>query len=209
MTANSAFFDKYFPQRIQRALVKCIFENYKESSRYCFRHFGAPQAKDLSGVYRRARIEDEFAGISALYKELTVTALTYQNNTGYYNEISCGEIKLTQSCISDKNEVPRQALYRSTLASAGQLDLFESSDDGTSRYLYAILTHGVDLNSPKRNWPAFISVQFPNAECTAYLDDGIDLMARFPEIVAEYIPKLQFGAGATVTKRRRKKEEGA
>lgn len=80
-----------------------------------------------------------------------------------------------------------------------------SQESSTAEYLYAILTHGVDVSSPKRSWPAFVKIQFPNESCTAYLDDGIDLMARFPQIIGEYIPRPQFGRQAT---RRRRRKDG-
>src|ERR1700736_2004994 len=116
MVSNQAFFDEQVPQRVQRSLLKSTLENYKESSRYCYRNFAVPQAKDLSGVYRRAKIEDEFSGIGALFPFIEVLPQAYQNNTGFYNELTCGLVKLTQSCITDQDEVPRLALFRSTLA---------------------------------------------------------------------------------------------
>jgi hypothetical protein len=60
---NAELFDQYVLERLQRSLLKVIFENYRSSSRYCWRNFQPPQAKDLSGAYRRARIEEEWAGI--------------------------------------------------------------------------------------------------------------------------------------------------
>jgi hypothetical protein len=210
MISNSLFFDQHVPTRLQRAILKAVFENYKEASRFCYRHFASTQAKDLSGVFRRAKIEEEFAGIEALFPGIVqVTPQAYEHNTGYYNELTCGPVKLTQSCISDPDDVPRFAKFRSTLACSGQLSLFEPTPESSTvaRYMYSILTHAVDAASPKRSWPAFVRVQFPNEPCTAYLDDGIDLMARFPQIVSEYIPKQTFGRQATP--RRRRKEEGA
>jgi hypothetical protein len=203
------------PYRVQKAFLKCIFENCKESSRFCYRHFAPPQAKDLSGSYRRAKIEDDFPGIAALFsKQVSVKPQMYEHNTGYYGEVTCGLVKMTQSCISDPDEVPRLAKFRSTLAQNGQLSLFSSDEEADTngeiskpRYLYCILSYGIDPNSPKRSWPAFVRVQFPDEKCAKYLDDGIDLFARFPEIVSEYIPKPTFARQPA--KRRRKKKEQA
>jgi hypothetical protein len=207
MSTNSQFFDDHVPQRVQKALVKCVFENYKEASRHCYRYFAGPQAKDLSGVYRRAKIEEEFAGIEALFPDVRVAVQSYQHNTGHYNEITCGLVKLTQSCIVEEGEVPRFAYFRATLALTGQLSLFEEPEPDGAQYMYSILTHGVDVNAPKRAWPAFVKIQFPDETCTAYLDGGIDLLARFPQVVSEYVPKLEFGR--KVTRRRQRKEEVA
>ena len=205
MAPNAEFFDQHVPDRLLKALVKLVFENYKQSSRYCFRYFSPSVAKDLSGTHRRAKIEEDLAGIQPLFRGVVVAPARYENNTGSYNEITCGPVKLTQSCTIDRDEVPRQAKFRFTLAKNGQLSLFDRSDrqeaSQQQSFLYAILTHGVDNNSPKRSWPAFVRIQFPNETCTEFVDEGIDLLARFPEIVAEYIPRPQ--VLSQPTKRRR------
>jgi hypothetical protein len=186
--SNREFFDDAVPLRLQRALLKSVFENYKEASRHCYRTFQPAQAKDLSGSYRRAKIEDEWSGIAALFPDVQVTICPYENLTGSYNELTCGQVKITQSCITSPDVVPRYAVFRKTLAENGQLDLFEYNDvDSERTFLYGILTHGVDSKSARRSRPAFARVQFPNQDCTEYVDDGIDLFKRFPEIVSEYI----------------------
>ena len=186
---NSDFFNRDVSERFQRAVTKLTLENYRQASRFCYRNFAEPQAKDLSGVFRRARIEEDFAGIPALFKSVTVSVRPYENNTGFYNELTCGAVKLTQSCISEPSDVPRFAKFRKTLAQNGQLGLFKAADEfDPSRFLYAILTHGVDTNSERRSWPAFVRIQFPDETCTKYVDEGIDLLSRFPELRAEYVP---------------------
>jgi hypothetical protein len=186
---NLEFFDDHVPRKLQNALLRSVFENYAEASRYCWRNFTAPQAKDLSGTYRRARIEEEWSGIATLFpRDVTVEVRQYENNTGYYNEITCGRVVITQSCIVDPNEVPRTALFRTTLARSGQLELFNAIEDtDADDLLYTILTHGVDVTSRRRSRPGFAKFQFPNRDCSKYVDDGIDLFKRFPDTVNEYI----------------------
>jgi len=209
MNQNAKVFDANVPARLQYALTKSVLENYKEASRFCFRHFAAPQAKDLSGFFRRAKIEDEMPGIAALFRDITDDIQRYENNTGFYHEITCGVVKLTQSCISDPNAVPRYAKFRATLAHNGQLPLFASTGNPTdTKYAYAILTHGVDLNSDKRSWPAFVKIQFPNETCTEYLDEGIDLLGRFADLKAQYVPSAKVILRLK-QRRIRKEKEGA
>ena len=188
--SNASIFDTTVPRRLQYSLTKSVLENYRESSRYCFRNFAPAQARDLSGHFCRARIEDEMVGIAALFPVVSVTIQSYENNTGSYNELTCGVVKLTQSRILNPNDVPRRASFRATLAANGQYTLSFASDSDlpAAQYLYAILTHVVDVNSERRAWPAFVRIQFPNANCTAYVDEGIDLLARFPDLRAEYVP---------------------
>jgi hypothetical protein len=207
--SNRSIFDQHVPSRLQRSLTKAILENYKQSSRYVFRHFAAPQAKDLCGHFCRAKIEEEMVGIAALFRTVTVSVQTYENNTGYYNEITCGVVKLTQSRILTPYIVPRYAKFRATLAGNGQGWLFDSDGErNDAQSLYAILTHGVDENSEKRSWPAFVKIQFPNETCKRYVDDGIDLLARFPDLEAEYVPSAQ-AISQLRARRIHKREEGA
>jgi hypothetical protein len=207
---QSDFFDRNVSTRLQRALTKSILENCKQASRFCWRNFAAPQAKDLSGNYRRAKIEDEFPGVAGLFKNegVTCSIQQYENNTGFYNELTSGCVRLTESCITDSDLVPRMAKFRATLARDGQQSFAwaEDAEPSGSEFLYAILTYGIDINSPKRSWPAFINIQFPNEDFTRYINDGIDLFRRFPDLVAEYIPKPSFGG--QIKRRRRRRASG-
>jgi hypothetical protein len=204
---NREFFDDHVSRRLQGALLRSIFENYAEASRYCWRHFATPQAKDLSGTYRRAKIEEEWSGIATLFpRYVSVEVRPYENNTGYYNEITCGAVIMTQSCIVDPDEVPRTARFRTTLARSAQLGLFDAIEDiDPDDQLYAILTHGVDVTSRRRSRPAFVKFQFPNRDCSRYVDDGIDMFKRFPDIVNEYITNV---SAEVETKRRRIQKKG-
>jgi hypothetical protein len=187
--SNASVFDSQVAARLQYSFTKAVLENYREGSRWCFRNFSPPQAKDLVGYYSRAKIEEELPGIVALFPRATISTHRYENNTGHYNEITCGCVKLTQSRIVNRSEVPRHAKFRATLAQNGQQELFEiTAKLSEPPYLYAMLTHGVDDNSEKRSWPAFIKIQFPDKSCSRFLDEGIDLLARFPELRAAYIP---------------------
>lgn len=207
---HKEFFDGSVPQRLQRALTKSILENCKQASRFCYRHFAPAQAKDLSGDFRRAKIEDEFAGIAGLFKAAKVSIEQYEHNTGNYNELTVGAVKLTQSCIADQDVVPRLAKFRSTLANDGQLSFSwtdeQEPNESDERFLYAILTYGIDVNSPKRSWPAFITFQFPNRDLTKYVCEGIDMFKRFPDLVSEYVPKPTLDR--QLSRRRRRKAAG-
>lgn len=204
-------FDQNLPIKVQRALTKTILESTKQSSRYCWRNFADPQAKDLSGVHRRAKIQDEFPGIAALYKNLGVkdSIEQYDNNTGSYHELTCGIVKLTESCVAD-GIIPRTAKFRSTLAHDSQASFWPEADEKPNEkqpdFLYAILTYGIDVLAPKRSWPAFMKIEFPNEKFTGFIGEGIDLFRRFPDLVAEYVPKPSFER--QMTKRHRRKASG-
>jgi hypothetical protein len=210
MVSNIELFDQHVPRKFQKAILQSLLSNYKEASRYCWKNFHPNQAKDLSGIYRRTLIEEQWSGMAELFPALRVEPKLYDHNTGTYNELTYGLIKLTQSCVAGPNEVPRYAEYRTTLAHNGQLKLFEvdesSGAEADKRYLYSILTHGVDLESENRSLPAFARIQFPNKHCTEYLDRGIDLFQRFPDVLAAYLPKQTFEVLPTEKQTKKKRE---
>jgi hypothetical protein len=211
---HAEMFDSFIPSSIQRALLKSVFVNCELASAHCYTEFHPTQAKAVSGHYRRGKIEDDLAGIGGRFREemkgkMDVSIRTFKRRTGHYNEVTCGNVKLTQSCIANADVVPRSALFRKTLAKNGQYHLFNQAlnveIDAADSYLYAILTYAIDVLSENRKFPAFVRVQFPNADCTAYIDKGIDLFGRFPEVVAEYMPSNEV---QLVPRKRKAKAQG-
>ena len=204
---NSTIFDNNFPVRLQKKLLTLVFESCKTASEHCFGSFSSRRvAKDVSGVYRRGLIEDQWEGIPALFKrDVTVEPRFYKNYTGSYCELTCGVVKLTQSCVIERGDVPRQAEFRATLATNGQGELFEEfvEDDDKPTFLYSILTYGIDQNAKNRDVPAFIKIEFPNSGCTAPVDEGINLVKRYPDISMKYLTKPSFDAAVTERERRR------
>jgi hypothetical protein len=204
---NSTIFDNNVSVRLQKKLLTLIFESCKTASEHCFGSFSSRQvAKDVSGVYRRGRIEDQWEGIPALFKgEVTVEPQYYKNGTGSYCELTCGLVKLTQSCVIERGDVPREAEFRSTLATNGQGELFEEviEENEKPKFLYSILTYGIDSKANNRETPAFIKIEFPNSKCTAPVDEGINLVKRYPEISMKYLTKPSFDAAVTERERRK------
>ena len=172
---NQLIFDSNVSSKLQKALLKSVCENYQKAANDCWANFHPSQAKDLSGHYRLAKIEDEWSGISALFPDVESNLQYYKYKSGSFNEITVGEIKLTQSCVSSKDDLPRRAVYRKTLAKSGQYNLFIDEQPSGENYLYAILIHGVDVLSKRRSRPAFARIEFPDGDCKRYLPGGIDL----------------------------------
>lgn len=204
---NSGIFDNNISVKLQRKLLALVFESCKTASEHCFGSFSSHRvAKDVSGVYRRGRIEDQWEGIPALFKgEVSVETRFYRNYTGSYCELTCGVVKLTQSCVIERGDIPREAEFRETLATNGQRELFkEDVEDGDKpKFLYSILTYGIDQKAKNRDVPAFIKIEFPNSKCTAPVDDGINLVGRYPDISMKYLTKPSFEAAVTERDTRR------
>ena len=211
MSTNSDLFDQNVPIKLQKALLRLVFAGCKTASDHCYGTFRSNVvAKDVSGVYRRGVIEDQWEGIPALFpKQVSVDPRWYKHYTGSYYELTCGVVKLTQSCVLFRGDIPRQAEFRATLATNGQGELFEPQPDEDANtephHLYAILTYGIDAKAEKRGQPWFIKIEIPNAECTASVDEGIDLIKRYPDIAQLYLSKPSFEAAVRERPKRKRK----
>lgn len=205
---NSQLFDLHVPVQLQKNLSTLVFESCKSASEHCYDSFSSRRvAKDVSGHYRRGRIEDQWEGILALFpNQVFVDQQWFKHGTGSYCELACGIVRLTQSCVQVRGEIPRQAEFRLGLATNGQYSMFEPQEPEIKpQYLYSILTYAIDSEAKNREQPAFIKIEFPNATCTAPVDAGIDLVKRYPEIAIRYLSRPSFDAAVTERERKRRK----
>lgn len=206
MSKNSDLFDQHVTTSLQRSFLKMVFECTKDASEHCFGSFDSRQvAKDVSGIYRRGLIEDKWAGLQPLHRGISVKPVWYQHFTGSYCELTSGSVKITQSCVLNPGEIPRYADFRSTLATNGQRKLFDSEDEEAAEFLYAILTYGIDCNAKEREQVAFVKIEFPNVLCSAPVDDGINLVSRYPDMAMQYLSKPSFDAAVAEKPNRKRR----
>lgn len=202
------------PDAIQRALLDGLFRNYTDASDHCYSTFRPAIALNASGPYRYSKIEEDWCGIAERFPKIVkFTHEPFRNKrtgkvTGTYVQLEIGHIRLTESCVRKPFSIPREADFRDTLAQEAQRSFFGEDEDADSGgYLYAICLHGVDVNSQNRSRPAFARVRFPNKHFSGYVGDGIDLWAKFPDIVAQYVNVTQDFTDAAVVKPRRTVQE--
>jgi hypothetical protein len=210
---NVPFFNLNVPEKIQKALLQRILQCYRDASQHCYKHFRPAQAKDVSGHYRRGRIEDEMIGVAERFRKdgVTFNEVPYKRNTGHHVELRSGMVTFTESCVLFKDDLPREADFRETLASTGQREMFAEGKDeevepGTT--LYAVLLHGVGTGS-KRERCAFASIRFPAKNFRGYLGGTVDLFNKFPEFVQEFYADSAEQQDTELKVIRRKKQRGA
>lgn len=201
---------------ILAAILRHILQSYRDSSDYCYTRVRKPLAKSLSGHYRQHIIDDGMFGIADRYKgHLFAEDIPYKRNTGSHVQLLAGMIRMTQSCVTNISELPRDAEFRQTLAGTGQQGLWPEYDDTIActveenNHLYAIILHGVDPTAEKREKCAFICVRFPHKDCKNYYSSRIDLFKLFPQIVEEFYPKHQTDEGQPVRIVAKKKKKAA
>jgi len=175
------------PSKLQQALLRAIFDNYKGACAACFSEYESEQARTLNGHVRYASIERELLGIGKRFRDTAVEAEFYKNGTGAFVKLTCGRVILTQSAVQHPQAIIRSAEFRKSLAGNPQLSLNfgqETVEEEPGIYLYAILLHGKDAK--ERSRPAFAQIVVPSADCSSYVA-RIDLFRAFPSIVNQYI----------------------
>ncbi len=104
------------------------------------------------------------------------------------------------------SDMPVQEGY----ATFAQMDLFSSPFRPPTAPVYAILLHG---GPPDAFEPSFAVVRFPVSDASAYLDDQINLIERYPDALgrAPSVPSEVIEDTISITVRREKgtAEEGA
>ena len=179
------------PTEVLAAVLRAILQSYKDASSACYETMRPRQAKDASGPFRRNKIESELVGVGERFQHvIAVEDNLYKHGTGNYIELTCGVVKMTESCVANPKDFPRDANYRDTLAESTQLLLEFVPKEAPGKYLYAILLHGVDGTAKRRSGCRFAQVRFPLSRFVGYTEDRIDLFVLFPSIVAEFSDKI-------------------
>jgi hypothetical protein len=176
----SEIFDECFPLEAQRVAVSVVVDAYARAHEECEAMFQPPERSDVSAIVRRGFIEQDLRDAMTREK-LTAAAVKNSKGTSSHTRVTAGRVVLTESCVHSVNEMVRDAEFRSAYSATPQLLLLEENlvdDDGA---VYAILIHGPHPEFADQ--PGFVHVVFPSPNLE-YYQDQIDLLGRFPEVVA-------------------------
>lgn len=173
-------FDASFPKDLQRGLLEILYNEYALAHEDAKKQWPADLLKNIYPIMRRASIERDVRDLVKGFP--TVQAIQDSNELANcsFTRVVAGRIFMTISAGDDPDSPVRQAKFRQSYAQL-QADLFQAPQPVIPDAIYAILHHGPAALQP--NVPAFARVIFPDGDLrsnAAY----IDLMGRFPEIVA-------------------------
>lgn len=194
------------PTEFLPAVLKALFQSYRDALEMCEGHMGAAQTIDVLSVNRRAIFETNLKRVGQRLKQAGAEATTEMNvsKTSRFSLVKFGAIYVTAARSNSYKNMPRAAKYRTNLFETGQVSLFaaqrevqreEGNDDAS---LYAILLHGAPAK--KRHpedptnlaFPSFARVVFPDQ--TGKIVIGIDLFTEITEcrdVVNEFIPPAE------------------
>lgn len=191
------FFDSNVPEEIQRRIVRVTLASYRDT-RKVIRDQDLPdeEAHDLFPYQLRAHTESGLRNIARLWPNSKATAEPNGTGTAFHTLIQIKNVTMTQSAVETPGTVVRDAAFRNEYADAqsrfvidakAQELVVEEYLPPTDATLYGIIIHGpieFGLGKPGRSQVGFIRVAFPNRDMSGYID-SIDLLARFPDVVAE------------------------
>ena len=199
------FFLQQVPLAFIRDSIEVLNKGYRESHEICTEGFAEPEAHDLYGHHRRATNEMGWR-TTAQRHGLKTSVVPNSRRTYYHTRVTANKVVMTESFVMHPGDLIRPADFRGTLAQENQLNLFGAPAGGNAASLFAILVHGLSQHFPDRL--AFIWVQFPNADCTAYLG-GFDLFDHVPDLAQAIRPsRAEIAAKRTEVRQHSDQESG-
>jgi hypothetical protein len=176
----SEVFDACFPKEAQRVAVSVVVDAYATARQECDAMFQPPERSDAMAIVRRAFIEQDLR--AAMIREKLAAAAVQNSKGNSHTRVTIGRVVLTQSCVHSPNEMVREAEFRSTYSATPQLHLLDENRTGEDEAaVYAILIHGPHPEFSDQ--PGFVHIVFPSPDLE-YYQDRIDILRRFPEVVA-------------------------
>ena len=175
-------FDALTANAIQLEICKQVYAQYAVAFEHCDETFLEAEAKNILPYYRRGKIESALVDCLAKYDNLQVVAATNIIKNWAHRTIKVsGRVLITHSSVSNREELPRQSLFRKGYARSGQMYLFEDDcppEPDPSMYLYAIITH---CPSAAIKTPEFIDIVFPDENYEKIIGT-IRLLDKFPQV---------------------------
>lgn len=181
---QEAFFREHIPDEILRGLSEAVVKGYRHARQHLDEGgYGDHERHDLGPHMRRAAVEKhlfDYAGKNPV----SIQAVHERNQARncFHIEARVGQVVITESMVSGPMCPIRDALFRRTLASSAQLNIFEPLDTSVTpdMALWAALIHGaVPADAPA---PGFLQLVFPLPSGDHGL--GINLLQEFPDLIA-------------------------
>jgi hypothetical protein len=175
-------------------LLRAVYASHKVAAEECTANFKSPEADNILGHYRRAKLEGfmrDAADMEGVPHQVVRSRMSAWNHT----ELRSGPVILTASSVQSPCDLVEEADFRLTLARDNQAALWpepgdEPPDDAP---LYVILLHS------KSRWPREDQIQYGHLPGSAYLSfplpdlsgyaHEINLFERFPEVVDSLLPQ--------------------
>lgn len=189
---------QHFPDAFWNRAIPALFAAHKAAHDVTYAEFERPEADDLLGFTRRAKVEANLRGVAGLFSDI-MTAKNVKANKGPWNhvEVHSGPVVLTASTVTNPCDMVDRAEFRESLAHETnelRLNLKGEGEVGPEDLpLYAILLHSRfrTARSEDRQYsylPGSAYLAFPNQGCDHYLHT-VNLFDRYADVVERLMPQ--------------------
>lgn len=178
-------FERSYPERFLEQTAGTLTQAYAAADRFT-RRLQRPEGHDIRRLVQRVFFEGPWRALAQRHG-LVAEAKPNAIRNCFHTYVQAGPVSLTASFVDAPRTVVRRAVFREGYAATTQADFFRQDvplPQLTS--LYSILLHGAVHREPAQ--PAFMVVRFPTTDCTAYFDERLDLLARYPNAASSVDP---------------------
>jgi hypothetical protein len=187
-------FDSYVPMAFQSDVIRMIVGAVDRAEKDCHSRFDEAEYHDMIGHWTRAEVESGLRKIAKKHK-LDGQHEKNKRRTSNFSRVVSGPVVLTISQVNSPSELVRYAEFRRSYARDSQQVLFgpqKAPAPNAPLYALILFVRGeVIKNQPVR--PISIRIVFPAPvdgveKGIKYVGGAIDLMNRFPQVMAEFEP---------------------
>lgn len=184
----------HMPPKFIERLLRAVFAAHKVAIEECSANFKGPEADNILGHYRRAKLEGfmrDTADMEGIRAQVVRSRMSNWNHT----ELRSGPVVLTASSVQSPCDLVEEADFRVTLARDNQEALWPEPGDEPSpdAPLYALLLHSKSRWSHEEQMryghlPGSAYLAFPLPDLSGYAHD-INLFDKFPHVVDSFLPQ--------------------
>lgn len=194
---------------IQLDILAHLFGAYRETWNYA-KEFDPPQRRKMYGHLRLSALEQSFKVLCRKHKGLTPDDVRIPNGSYEFFTIATESLLLTCSAVVRPDLLPREAVFRDTLASGLNYDFFENVEavDGR-KYWHVLLLHNYERRAEldqetgsvrivrMRDRPGFAKFVVPTRDAegriweTSLFEDHPKMISQLRGLVVEDVPELK------------------
>jgi hypothetical protein len=185
---------RHMPPKFFARLLRAVFTAHKFAAEECAANFQPPEADNILGHYRRAKLEG-FMRATAEMEGIGSAVVRSRLSAWNHTELRSGPVVLTASSVQSPCDLVEEADFRLTLARDNQGALWPEPGDEAApgAPLYVLLLHS------KSRWrhddqvrygrlPGSAYLAFPLPDLSGYAHD-ISLFDMFPHVVDSFLPQ--------------------
>jgi hypothetical protein len=184
---------RWFPDAFWEREIRGLFAAHRSSTELMNREYQRPEAENLLGFARRAKVEEYLRGTADLFPDMS-WSVERPSGPWYHTEVRSGPMVLTASAVQAPGDMVDKADFRASLAVENDAQLFPEDEPVEDDHpLYAILVHSrFNSGDPQEaqryaHLPGSAYLVFPTKGFSHYLH-RINLFDRYPALVRTLEP---------------------